>query len=132
MNKTIIWSFVVSALLAIPFIVAMGQSGSGSGWTAQYFNNTSLAGSPVYTETLPGGINFNWGAGSPNALVPIDNFSARFTSVQSFYAATYEFVVSSDDGVRVFVDNVLVLDRFYGRVLTTDAFQLPLSAGIHT
>jgi uncharacterized protein YraI len=112
--------------------IVLAQSGLGTGWTAQYFNNTTLSGSPVFTETLSGGINFNWGTGSPNPLVPVDNFTARFTSVQTLVAGTYEFVAASDDGIRVFIDNVLVLDRFFGRVLTTDRFQQTLTAGPHS
>lgn len=131
MIKRIAWVAPVILLLVITSVV-LGQSGSGTGWTAQYFNNTTLSGSPVYTETLPGGINANWGTGSPNPLVPVDNFSARFTSVQLFTQGTYEFVASSDDGIRVFIDNVLVLDRFIGRILTTDRFQQTLTAGSHS
>jgi len=103
----------------------------GSGWSASYYNNAELTGSPVFTEILPNGINFNWGAGSPNPAVPVDNFSARYGSVQNFSAGTYEFVVGSDDGVRVFIDGVLVLDRFIGRVFTIDRFQQTLTAGPH-
>jgi uncharacterized protein YgiM (DUF1202 family) len=131
MVKRIAWVAPVIVLLVITSVV-LAQSGFGTGWTAQYFNNTTLSGSPVYTETLASGINANWGTGSPNPLVPVDNFSARFTSVQLFSQGTYEFVVSSDDGVRVYIDNVLVLDRFVGRVLTTDRFQQTLTAGSHS
>lgn len=131
MVKRIAWIIPVILLLVLTS-AALGQSGSGTGWTAQYFNNPSLSGSPVYTETLPNGINFNWGTGSPNPLVPVDNFSARFTSVQLFAPGVYEFVASSDDGIRVYIDNVLVLDRFVGRVLTTDRFQQTLTAGSHS
>lgn len=104
----------------------------GSGWTASYFNNTTLAGTPALTESAPNGVNFNWGSGSPNPLIPPDNFSARFTSVQTFNAGTFEFVVTSDDGVRLIIDNVLVLDRFIGRALTTDRVQVQLTAGAHS
>ncbi|MBW4437401.1 MAG: SH3 domain-containing protein [Pleurocapsa minor GSE-CHR-MK-17-07R] len=104
----------------------------GVGWTAQYFNNTSLSGTPVFTESLPSGINFFWGTGSPNPAVPSDNFSARYTSVQQFNAGTYQFSVQSDDGVRVFIDGVIVLDRFVGRVLTNDTFSISLTQGPHT
>lgn len=117
-------------LLSTVFLVS-AQGTFGTGWTGQYFNNPTLQGSPVYTEALPSGINLNFGTGSPNAAVPVDNFSARYDSVQLFNAGTYEFVAASDDGVRVFVDNVLVLDRFVRRVLTYDRFQLTLTAGAH-
>ena len=123
---------VLIALIGTLTSVVLGQSGLGTGWTAQYFNNTTVSGTAIFTETLPNGINFNWGTGSPNTLVPVDNFSARYSSVQLFTQGTYEFVVASDDGVRVYIDNVLVLDRFVGRVLTTDRFQQTLTAGSHS
>lgn len=118
-------------LFSVMSISASPAQEFGSGWTASYYNNAQLSGSPVFTEVLPNGINFNWGAGSPNPAVPVDNFSARYGSVQNFSAGTYEFVVGSDDGVRVFIDGVLVLDRFIGRVFTIDRFQQTLTAGPH-
>lgn len=103
----------------------------GTNWSASYYNNTDLSGSAVYTESLPSGINVNWGTGSPNPAVNSDNFSARFTSTQLFNAGTYEFSIASDDGVRMFIDGVQVLNQFVGRVLTTDTFQQTLTAGTH-
>lgn len=127
---------VIAVLLAIISGMAVSlisaQSGFGTGWTVQYFNNSELSGTPVLTQTLPGGINFNWGTGSPDPAVPAENFSARFTSVQTLIAGTYEFTLASDDGARVYIDNVLVLDRWGGRILTTDRFQVNLTQGSHT
>ncbi len=122
---------IVSAMLLALVPIFTAQADFGTNWTASYYNSTDLTGSAVYTEVLPSGINVNWGTGSPNGAVHSDNFSARFTSVQLFNGGTYEFVVSSDDGVRVSIDGVLVLDRFIGRVLTTDRFQQTLTAGTH-
>ena len=122
---------VTVALLALGAALSAAPADDfGVNWTAQYFNNPTLSGTPVYTETLPNGINFNWTTGSPNPAVPVDNWSARFTSTQNFTTSgTYQFVVSSDDGVRVFINNQLVLDKFTPRALTTDSFQLNLPAG---
>ena len=92
----------------------------GENWTATYYNSTDLSGQVVYTELLPNGINHNWGIGSPSPAVNVDNFSARFVSQQLFDAAIYEFVISSDAGVRVFINERVILDQFYVRTLTTD------------
>ncbi|MBK8029358.1 MAG: SH3 domain-containing protein [Chloroflexi bacterium] len=135
MSKRTLWLILLTLALGILSVAVISASGNqefGTNWTAQYYANATLQGSPVYTESLPTGINVNWGAGSPNAAVPVDNFTARFTSTQLFNQGTYEFVVSSDDGVRVYIDGALVWDRFIGRVLTTDRFQLNLTAGSHS
>lgn len=122
---------VTVALLALGAALSAAPAQDfGTNWTAQYYNNPTLSGAPVYTETLPNGINFNWGLNSPNPAVPVDNFSARFSSTQNFVSpGTYQFVVTSDDGVRVFINNQLMVDQFVGRPLTTDSFQMSLPSG---
>ncbi len=124
---------VVLALSLSGVADVQAQAQFGTGWTGQFFNTTDLSGAVVYSQSYPSGINQNWGTSSPApGVVFNDNWSARFESVQLFNEGTYEFVVASDDGVRVFIDNILVLDRFIGRVLTTDRFQQTLTAGTHT
>ena len=126
-------TLVVLALALSGVTDVYAQAQFGTGWTGQFFNSTDLSGAVVYTQAYPSGINQNWGTSSPApGVINNDNWSARFESVQLFTEGTYEFVVASDDGVRVFIDNVLVLDRFIGRVLTTDRFQQTLTAGTHT
>jgi hypothetical protein len=124
----------IAALLV--FVFALGvqaaSAESGTNWNATYYNTNDLSGPVVHTEVLPSGINVNWGIGSPAPAVNADNFSARFTSVQSFSGGVYEFRISSDDGVRLYIDGVRVLDKFVGRVLTTDTFQQTLTAGTHS
>ncbi|MBL8118027.1 MAG: SH3 domain-containing protein [Anaerolineae bacterium] len=99
----------------------------GTNWSATFFNSTDLSGTGVPVAGI-NGINFNWGTGAPvvnGVAVPgigSDNFSVRFTSTQSLTPGTYNFVASSDDGIRVYINGALVLDKFIGRVLTTDSF----------
>jgi uncharacterized protein YraI len=102
-----------------------------STWTAQYFANTSLSGFPsvIQTEAFP---SRNWGTGSPFASIPADNFSVRWSSIQTLAAGTYTVSVRADDGVRVTVDNVVYINQFPGPVGQLFTISLPLSAGQHT
>src|SRR5262249_54116294 len=78
---------IVSAILLLLVVPLFTVSADfGTNWTATYYNSTDLTGAVVYTEVMPNGINVNWGTGSPNSAVNVDNFSARFTSVQLFNA----------------------------------------------
>ncbi len=91
-------------------------------WQGEYFNNRHLSGSPVVTRN-DAAINFNWGGGSPAAGIPNDNFSARWTQVPIFAAGNYRFDVFSDDGVRLWINDQLVINEWReqsdGRFSTT-------------
>jgi hypothetical protein len=89
-----------------------GQVIPASGpWTAQYFANPTLSGTPslIQSEVSP---THNWGSGSPVASIPADNFSARWTTLQFTEAGTYLISVQADDGVRVVIDGIVYIDRF--------------------
>ena len=48
------------------------------------------------------------------AGLPADHFSARYTGVvRPVKAGLYTFAVKSDDGVRLFVDDKLVIDNWH-------------------
>jgi hypothetical protein len=81
----------------------------GGKWLGAYFNNKFLSGPPVFTRNDVE-VNFNWGSGGPGGGVGEDNFSALWTRDEYFQAGTYRFFATSDDGVRVYVDNQLVID----------------------
>jgi hypothetical protein len=80
-------------------------------WRGEYFANRDLIGSPVLVRN-DSEIRFNWGTGAPAFGLPADNFSARWTRTLPFNEGTYIFNAAVDDGIRVYVDNVLIIDRW--------------------
>jgi hypothetical protein len=94
-------------------------SGTGTGLTGNYYNNITLTGTPAYSKTEA--VNFDWGSGSPNTSVTNDNFSARWEGeVKATVSGIYSFSTISDDGVRLFVNNVKIIDNFTDHYNTTD------------
>jgi hypothetical protein len=82
-------------------------------WRAEYFDNASLLGEPVLVRQDPLDLNFNWYLGSPAPEIPADNFSVRWTRLVDFYTGgDFRVFVEADDGVRVYVDNQLVIDNW--------------------
>ncbi len=85
-------------------------------WRAQYFSNTELAGNPIAAQYQPRSfypLDKNWGEGSPGAGIGVDYWSARFEGSFFFSGGDFEFFVQSDDGTRVYIDNILVIDAWY-------------------
>jgi len=82
------------------------------GWKGSYFNNRDLAGAPVAQADVAE-VNFNWGLGSPSPAIPADNFSTRFERTINFNPGIYRFIARADDGVRVWVDNQLLIDQWH-------------------
>jgi len=111
------------------------ETGSGGGtiteWQGEYYNNTSLSGSPTVVRN-DSSINFDWGTGSPASGVSSDNFSVRWTrSINFSSSGTYVFSATVDDGVRLWVDGVLVIDKWMPQSRTTHTGSIYLSAGTH-
>ena len=76
-------------------------------------------------------INFDWGWGSPYAGGPSEFFSVRWEGDFVFNAANYRFNLTCDDGARLYIDGVLVLDRWTGNQAITYDVSRPLTAGTH-
>ncbi len=99
-------------------------------WRGEYYNNPNLSGPPVLIRN-DATVNFYWGFGSPDSRINPDNFSATWTRRLYFDFATYRFHVRMDDGARVWVDGVLVLDEWEAGGLRSVSTDLTLGAGYH-
>lgn len=83
--------------------------GTGTGLTGAYFDTADLADPPFIVRT-DATVNFTWG-GAPATGMGVDTFSIRWTGqVQSPVSGPVTFVTSADDGVRLWIDDQLVID----------------------
>jgi predicted alpha-1,2-mannosidase len=101
----------------------------GHGLKGEYFNNMNLTGKPVLTR-LDKQIDFSWGGGSPaKGVVNSDRFSVRWTGkLVPPISRAYQLGVTTDDGVRMWLDGKLIIDSWYDRSPATDLVTLKLKA----
>jgi hypothetical protein len=104
--------------------------GSGTGLVGTYYEGMELSGAPSLTRVDPT-VDFDWADGSPDEMVPTDQFSARWTGqVQAPVSGFYRFAAGSDDGVRLSVGGQLLIDNWTDHPYSLDnAAPIYLAAG---
>ena len=98
-------------------------------WIGRYYDNGDLARNPVLIRNDPE-LDFAWGQDSPDSALPSDNFSAEWARAFDLLAGSYCFDVSADDGVRLRVDDSLIIDEWHEAVASYSEC-VDLSAGTH-
>jgi hypothetical protein len=88
------------------------SSPSYDDWKGEYWSRRDLKGDRVLARNDEE-IDFDWRRGAPAQGLPADNFSARWTRKVDFKGGLYRLTAWADDGVRVFVDDVLVLNEWH-------------------
>lgn len=77
-------------------------------------------------------LRHDWQWASPQAKVPADHFALEATTeFDAGEGGFYALEVASDDGVRVFIDDELVIDAWTWRNRTSDRIERKLSSGRH-
>uniref|UniRef100_A0A8J6ZNS6 PQQ-dependent sugar dehydrogenase n=1 Tax=Desmonostoc muscorum LEGE 12446 TaxID=1828758 RepID=A0A8J6ZNS6_DESMC len=100
----------------------------GDGLKAEYYDNINFTDLKVTRTDAK--VDFNWGLGSPDPLVGAETFSARWTGqVEAKYSETYKFYTSTDDGVRLWVNNQLLIDKFVDQSAIEHTGSITLVAG---
>jgi hypothetical protein len=93
----------------------------GGGIRGQYFRGTDLSGGPLVNRIDPE-IDFDWADGSADPALPADGFSVRWTGeIELEFSETYTFYANTDDGVRLWVNEQLIIDRWVDRRAPTEA-----------
>jgi hypothetical protein len=89
------------------------------GLRGEYFDNEDFTNLKLTRTDAT--VDFNWGFGSPDPLINSERFSIRWTGqVTAPASGSYIFVTRSDDGVRLWLNNQLVIDNYNSHPETED------------
>lgn len=97
------------------------------GVRGDYFANPDLFGVPAFSRIDPN-IDFDWGWNAPGLKVGVEKFSVSWSG---YLQPTDDFhlTVRSDDGVRLFINDEIVLDAWNDHAERVDVIPFPLLAG---
>lgn len=102
--------------------------GNGTGLTGTYYNNKDFTGTSI--QRVDPRVNFEWGYNPPASQIAEDTYSVRWTGqVQAQYTETYTFTARTDDGVRLWVNNQLIINQWQNGSPTDYSGQINLVAG---
>lgn len=103
---------------------------AANAFTGCYYNNTTLTGNPALVRT-DNAINFDWQNGTPDTSISPFNFSVRWQGSFSFNQGTYTFTALTSDGMRIYIDGNIVLDRWRDQPPYIYTIQQTLGQGSH-
>ncbi|MCR4439520.1 MAG: glycoside hydrolase family 3 N-terminal domain-containing protein [bacterium] len=118
-------------LPAIPseYLIPAGGKPGEKGLRGEYFANKELAGDPALVRIDPV-LHFDWAGDGPDPSLPTDCFSARWTGkLISPVSGRVRLGISTDDGVRLYLDGKLLVDMWVDRSVTTDMVTVTLEKG---
>lgn len=102
-------------------------TGNGNGLLGEYYSGDNFT--TFNYRKIDEQINFNWGLNAPDAQLPVNHFSVRWTGkVQPKYPETYTFYTSSDDGVRLWINNKLIINDWNAHATTENSGTIALEA----
>ena len=100
-------------------------------WRAAYYANAELAGEPTVVVTNAT-IDFAWGEGAPRGDIPRNDFSVRWdTCLRVDEPVRAAFVLGSDDGAYLLVDDRTIIDNGGNHIFVTKTGEVELAPGVH-
>ena len=99
-----------------------------NGLTGFYYNGPDF--NEQMMERVDDHIDFNWLEGSPHPIINVDQTSVRWKGyIEPEFSETYTFYTLSDDGIRLWVDNQLIIDNWTSHATSLDSGQIVLTGG---
>ena len=111
------------------FSWGLAGSANTTGWLGQYFNDVEMVGQPNVVRN-DAAINFDWGTDRPVEGINKDNFAVRWTRTLNLNPGVYRFTTTTDDGVRLWINNQLVIDKWQPQTVTTYSADVEVAGNV--
>ncbi|HRW11109.1 MAG TPA: PA14 domain-containing protein [Caldilineaceae bacterium] len=128
-HRVMVWG-TLGALLSGLWLALPAPLSAQESWQASYWNNATLTGEPTVTRQELR-IDYNWGLSSPDPHIADDTFSARWTRTEQLAEGTYRFTATVDDGIRLWLNGVRILEDWQVGAERTRSVDVYLTAGTY-
>jgi hypothetical protein len=121
----------VDSLVAAATFLSSADIGTGTGLTGEYFSSqlATFTNPPTLVRT-DATVNFDWSLGPPDPSITSNQFTVRWTgAVQPQFNETYTFYTTTADGVRLWVNGQLLVDKWIDQPVTEWSGSIPLTTG---
>lgn len=120
---------ITVVIIGIFGVLAAGISaGETQGLFGEYFGTMNMTNLRV--ARIDPQVFFDWGTGSPHPRVGVDHFSICWTGfITPAQSGTYTFYVTADDGVRLWIDDVMLVNEWRDQAPTEYSATATLTAG---
>jgi YVTN family beta-propeller protein len=109
-------------------LITVTAAGTGTGLLGEYFVGMGLGGVALLQRVEAP--DFDWASGAPGPGVPADGFSVRWSGwVEATATGATQIRTLSDDGVRVWIDDRLVIDNWTDHGPTADTAAVAMVGG---
>ena len=128
----LLWSSTAIAKSVVPStnLYYKNDDNSTGGLLAEYYDNQDLTSLKI--RRIDPNVDFDWLTFYPDSSIEGSTYSIRWSGqVLADYAETYTFYANSDDGLKLWVDNNLLIDTWYDHGVGETSATVTLSPGWH-
>ena len=107
----------------------VASDGVSQGLTADYISGHNLGNIPLFSR-IDKTVGFDWGDGTPDERLTKNNYSVRWSGyLKAPVSGKHTIGMYADGGVRIWLNDRLVLDKWNARGLQFYSVEVPFEAG---